>query len=105
MDSNVASVLITAITMLGGGAAWRYYEKRAQHKEKDEEFIRNDCRQRITKLETLLEDSAREKDELRKLILALTAQVAELKVKVEYLTDENEKLERGLLKTKKAQNG
>lgn len=96
MDSNLTSVLITAITMLGGTAAWRYYEKRALHKEKDEDFIRHDCRDRITKLEALLEASAKEKDDLRGLILQLTAQVAELRVKVEYLTDENEKLEKGL---------
>jgi predicted RNase H-like nuclease (RuvC/YqgF family) len=96
MDSNVTSVLITAITMLGGTAAWRYYERRAAHKEKDEDFIRHDCRDRITKLEALLEASAREKDDLRGLILELTREVAELRVKVEYLTDENEKLERGL---------
>ncbi len=103
MDSNVTSVLITAITMLGGTAAWRYYEKRAQHKERDEEFIRHDCRDRIAKLEALLEESAKEKDDLRSLILQLTAQVAELRVKVEFLTDENEKLERGL-KAKKSNN-
>ena len=103
MDSNVTSVLITAITMLGGTAAWRYYEKRAQHKERDEEFIRHDCRDRIAKLEALLEESAREKDDLRSLILQLTAQVAELRVKVEYLTEENEKLERGL-KARKSNN-
>ncbi len=103
MDSNVTSVLITAITMLGGTAAWRYYEKRAQHKERDEEFIRHDCRDRIAKLEALLEASSAEKDDLRGLILQLTAQVAELRVKVEFLTDENEKLERGL-KAKKSNN-
>jgi len=96
MDSNVASVLVTAITMLGGGATWRYFESRARHKEKDEDFIRHDCRDRITKLEALLEASAKEKDDLRGLILQLTAQVAELRVKVEYLTDENEKLEKGI---------
>jgi hypothetical protein len=103
IDSNVTSVIVTAITMLGGTAAWRYYERRALHKERDEDFIRHDCRDRISKLEALLEESAKEKDDLRSLILQLTAQVAELRVKVEYLTDENEKLERGM-KTKKANN-
>ena len=102
MDNNVTSILITVLTMLTGGTAWRYYERRAQHKERDEDFIRHDCRDRISKLEALLEDSAKEKDELRKLILQLTAQVAELRVKVEYLTDENEKLEKGILKSKRA---
>ena len=89
---NIYSVLITAITTLGGAAAWRFYEKRAQHKEEDERFIRNDCQTRIMKLEALLEESAKEKDELRSLVLKLTEQVAELRVKVEYLTAENKKL-------------
>ena len=96
MDSNITSVLITAITMLGGTAAWRYYEKRAQHKERDEDFIRHDCRDRIAKLEALLEESSKEKDDLRKLILELTREVAELRVKVEFLTEENERLEKGI---------
>ena len=98
---NIYSVLITAITVLGGTTAFRFYEKRAMRKERDEEFIRHDCRDRIAKLEALLVQSAKEKDELRKLILQLTAQVAELRVKVEYLTDENEKLEKGILKSSK----
>jgi peptidoglycan hydrolase CwlO-like protein len=105
LDSNVTSIIITAITMLSGGAAWRYYEKRAYHKEKDQDFIRHDCRDRISKLEALLDASAKEKDELRNLILQLTSQVAELRVKVEFLTDENEKLEKGLKTTKKILNG
>jgi predicted RNase H-like nuclease (RuvC/YqgF family) len=103
MDSNITTVLVTALTVLGGTSAWRFYEKRANRKEKDEEFIRHDCRDRISKLEALLEDSAKEKDDLRKLILELTREVAELRVKVEFLTDENEKLEKGL-KVKKQHN-
>ena len=34
---NVWSVLITAITVLGGTSAFRFYEKRAMRKERDEE--------------------------------------------------------------------
>ena len=89
---NVWTVLITAITILGGTTAFRYYERRAMHREKDEDFIRHDCKDRIAKLEALLEDSAREKEEMRSLILKLTAEVAELRIKVEYLTHENTKL-------------
>jgi hypothetical protein len=69
---NVYSVLITAITVLGGTGAWRYYEKRALSKERDDEFIRHDCKDRISKLEGLLEAAGREKDELRMMILSLT---------------------------------
>jgi hypothetical protein len=89
---NIYSVLITAVTILGGGGAWRYYERRAMHKEKDEDFIRHDCKDRISKLEALLQQSASEKDELRTMVLNLTREVAALTVKVEYLTKENDNL-------------
>lgn len=86
---NLYSVLITAITTLGGAAAWRYYERRAQNKEDDERFIRHDCQTRIMKLEALLEQSSKEKDELRATILHLTAEVAKLQTEVRYLMDKN----------------
>ncbi len=95
------SVLITAITVLGGASAFRYYEKRAQKKEKDDEFIKHDCKDRISKLEALLVEAGKEKDSLRDMVLALTKEVAALSVKVEYLTKENDKLEKALPKTKK----
>lgn len=82
---NLYSVIITAITTLGGATAWRYYEKRAQKKEEDERFIRNDCQSRISKLEALLEQSSKEKDEMRAIILNLTAEVAKLQTEVAYL--------------------
>jgi hypothetical protein len=103
MDNNIYSVLITALTVLGGASAWRFYEKRADRKEKDEEFIRHDCRDRIAKLEALLVQSSMEKDELRKMIIEMTAQVAELRVKVEFLTAENQKLAK--VGSKKILNG
>jgi hypothetical protein len=65
-------------------------------KEREEEFIRHDCKDRISKLEALLERSATEKDELRTMVLGLTKEVAALTVKVEFLTAENNKLERAL---------
>ena len=101
MDNNIYSVLITAITVLGSAAAFRFYEKKSMRKERDEEFIRHDCRDRIAKLEALLVASSKEKDELRKMVLDMTAQVAALTVKVDYLTKENEKLEKELPKSKK----
>ena len=99
------SVIITAITVLGGTGAWRYYEKRALNKERDDEFIRHDCKDRISKLEALLEAASREKDDLRNMVLALTKEVAALSVKVEFLTKENDKLEKALPTTNKQLNG
>ena len=98
---NIYSVLITTITVLGGTGAWRYYEKRALNKERDDEFIRHDCKDRISKLEGLLEAAGREKDELRMMILTLTKEVAALSVKVEYLTKENEELHKKVKPVKK----
>ena len=83
-QTNMWSVLITAITVLGGTSAFRFYEKRAMHRERDDEFIRHDCKDRIAKLEALLAASAKEKDDLRALVLKLTEQVAELRTKVEF---------------------
>jgi hypothetical protein len=93
MDS-LYTVLVTAITVLGGSTAFRFYEKRAMHRERDEDFIRHDCKDRITKLEALLESSAKEKDELRTMVLDLTKEVAALTVRVEFLTNENTKLKK-----------
>ena len=84
---NIWSVLITAITVLSGTSAFRYYEKRAQRKERDDEFIRHDCKDRISKLEALLERSSQEKDEMRQQILDLVAEVASLRTEIKYLTD------------------
>ena len=91
---NIWTVLVTAITVLGGTTAFRYYERRAMHREKDEDFIRHDCKDRIAKLEALLDESAKEKDDLRNLILKLTSEVAELRTKVEFLSSENIKLKK-----------
>jgi hypothetical protein len=99
---NIYSVLITALTVLGGTGAWRYYEKRAIAKDRDDDFIRHDCKDRIAKLEALLVEAGREKDTLREMVLALTREVAALSVKVEFLTKENDKLEKALPRAKKA---
>lgn len=85
-NQSIWAVFITLITTLGSTTAWRFYEKRASKKERDENFIKTDCRDRIGKLEALLENSSREKDEMRQTILRLTEQVSALTVKVEFLT-------------------
>lgn len=97
-QESVWTVLITALTVLGSASAWRFYEKRALRKEKDEDFIRHDCRDRIGKLEVLLEQSSKEKDSMRDTILKLTESVAQLAIKVEFLQKENSELHESLKK-------
>jgi ribulose 1,5-bisphosphate carboxylase large subunit-like protein len=97
------TVLITAITVLGSAGAWRFYEKKADAKRDDENFMKFDCRERIAKMEALLERSSEEKEEMRETILELTKEVAELSVKVKYLEGENSRLIEAN-KRKRAQN-
>jgi septal ring factor EnvC (AmiA/AmiB activator) len=89
---SIYAVIITLITVLGSAGAWRYYEKRAQERKDDDDFIREDCAKRIDKLEALLERSSQEKDEMREKILELTRDLAELSIKVKYLEMENKRL-------------
>ena len=86
------TVLITTITVLGSAGAWRFYEKKADAKRDDENFMKFDCRERIIKLEALLEKGSEEKEEMRETILGLTKEVAELSVKIKYLEGENTRL-------------
>lgn len=93
MDINsIYAILITLITVLGSGAAWKYYEMRTRLKREDEDFIRDDCAKRIDKLEVLLEKSAEEKDDLREQVLELTKQIAELSIKIKFIQEENKRL-------------
>jgi hypothetical protein len=82
---SLYTVIITTITILGSASAWRFYEKKALMKERSENFMKDDCRERISKLEILLEKSSSEKNDMRDKILDLTREVAELRVKVEFL--------------------
>lgn len=97
--SNFYTIIITLITVLGGAGAWRFYERRleiAREKEKLEDeqihLFRDDLRERVAVLESKLEESTiREKvllDEIRK----LSETVASLKVELEFLRRENERL-------------
>jgi hypothetical protein len=97
---NIYTVLISIITVLGSAGAFRYYEKRQMHRERDEDFIRHDCKDRISKLEALLFESSKEKDELRKMVLDLTKEVAALGVKVEFLNKENDLLNKKATKSR-----
>lgn len=91
-SESIYAVIITLITVLGSASAWRFYEKKAERKEKEDEFIKDDCAKRIDRLEQLLEKSSEEKNELRDKILNLTKDLAELTIKVQYLEMENKKL-------------
>jgi hypothetical protein len=99
MEQQIYTIVITLLTVLTSTAAWRYYEKKMvlkakqeQDIHKDSEMYRDDLRERVVKLETLLNESAKEKDRMRENIVLLTAQVSKLEVEVEFLRKDNENL-------------
>jgi len=96
MSENVIHILIAVISALGSVGAWRFYETKLTLKSKverstqraNENFI-SDLQERVNKLEALLIESSEEKDEMRDTITILSSEVAGLKVKIEFLEDEN----------------
>ena len=86
---NLTTIVVTAITVLGSARAWDFYSKKLEKKREEEIEYKWDCRSRIEKLEYLLTESSREKDELRKTILELTEEIASLRVKVQMLEQRN----------------
>ena len=93
---NIWTVFVTAITVLGSTQAWNFYSKKLEKKKEEELVYRYDCKERISKLEYLLEESSKEKESMRQLILEFSTQVAELRTKIEYL--EKEQKERANLR-------
>jgi hypothetical protein len=89
---SIYTIIVAIITVLGSAGAWRYYERKAESKREEDNFMKYDCRERIAKLEALLERSSDEKNDMRDKILVLTEEIAELRVKVNFLEAENRRL-------------
>lgn len=96
---SITTIIVTLITVLTSAGAWKFYENRMKIKaetdmsdKKEQNLYRDDLRDRVKKLEKLLEQSSIEKDEMRNQILSLTKEVSELRTKVSFLEKENERL-------------
>jgi len=96
---NITEIVTVIVGVLGTAGIWKFAEARLKVKaeQKKEEIenndgnqYRDDLKKRVSKLEELLEESAKEKDELRASVLKLTEEVASLRTKVEFLEKENE---------------
>ena len=92
---NLSTIAITLITVLGSAGAWRFYEKKLDKKKEDELDYKYECRSRFDKLEWLITESSKEKEEMRKTILELSTKVAHLSSKIEFLEKRNRELEKG----------
>ena len=98
---NLTQIIITLVTVLGSAGIWKFLEARLKSKseEKKDNYqnsdgvqYRDDLKNRVSILESLLTKSSDEKDTLRDQVLALVAEVNTLRVKVEFLEKENERL-------------
>jgi phage shock protein A len=98
---NITQIIITIATVAGSAGIWKFFEarlkvkaeeKKSQLQNNDGVLYRDDLKDRVRNMESLLASSAEEKDELRNQVLALTQEVSALRVKVEYLEKENDRL-------------
>ena len=98
---NITQIIITLATVAGSAGIWKFFEARLRVKaeEKKSEIensdgvqYRDDLKDRVRNMEALLARSADEKDELRSQVLLLTQEVSALRVKVEFLEKENDRL-------------
>ncbi len=100
MDSYV-QIIITIVGVLGSASIWKYMEARLKAKAENKKVnyqndegvqYRDDLKNRVRNLESLLVQSSDDKEELRNQVLQLTQEVSALRVKVEYLEKENDRL-------------
>ena len=93
--------LVPLIGVLGTTGIWQYLQFRQKNKLETEKYrnetstdtmYRDDLKKRVCKLEDLLAESSKEKDEMRARIEQLIAEVNSLRVEVEYLKRENDRL-------------
>jgi hypothetical protein len=98
---DYTQIIITIVGVLGSGAIWKYMEARLKSKTEEKKYeqenndgvqYRDDLKHRVRNLEALLAQNGQEKDDLRNQVLELTAEVNALRVKVEFLEKENDRL-------------
>lgn len=98
---NVTQIIITIVTVAGSASVWKFLEarlktrieeKKNNYENNDGVQYRDDLKNRVRNLESLLATSSDEKDELRLQVLKLTEEVSALRIKVEFLEKENERL-------------
>ncbi len=97
----IVQIVITVIGVLGSASVWKYLEARLKDKSNKRNLelqnddgvqYRDDLKNRVKIMESLLAKSSDEKDTLRDQVLALVAEVNTLRVKVEFLELENQRL-------------
>jgi predicted nuclease with TOPRIM domain len=94
-----AQTIITIVTVLGSAGAWQFYQSRMKlkHEERKEDkgeqtLFRDDLRERVAVLEQKLEEAYAEKQKTQAKLTAVMTELAEYKVRLEFLERENDRL-------------
>jgi hypothetical protein len=98
---DYVQIIVTIVGVLGSASIWKYLEARLKARSEDKKInienndgvqYRDDLKNRVRNLESLLATSSDEKEELRKQVLGLVEEVSALRIKVEFLEKENQRL-------------
>ena len=92
MSENITTIIISLITVLFGGGAWKFYEFLIKKKSDDKKIelsektmYRDDLKKRVSKLEE-------DKEECQKSLMDISTKLSSLETKIEYLEKENNEL-------------
>ena len=98
-DINLTTIIVTMVTLLGSAGAWQFYAKRMELRAKEktadkgeQNLYRDDLRDRVAKLEQMLTTERDTNVNCRQEITELKTQMAEYKVRLEFLEKENLRL-------------
>ena len=92
MNENLTTIIISLITVLFGGGAWKFYEFLIKKKSDDKKvemsektMYRDDLKHRVAKLED-------DKEECMKSLMEISNKLSALETKVLFLEKENNEL-------------
>mgnify|MGYP001212277316 FL=1 len=92
MSENLTTIIISLITVLFGGGAWKFYEFLIKKKSEDKKvemsektMYRDDLKNRVKKLEE-------DKEECMKSLMDISNKLSALETKVLFLEKENSEL-------------
>jgi|TARA_B110000977_G_scaffold20774_1_gene24843 predicted nuclease with TOPRIM domain len=92
MSEQLTTIIITTLTVAGGAGAWKFYEfliRNRREKEKEtmteQNMYRDDLRARVEKLEG-------DKESCQIQLTGITAELAAIKVKLDFIERENDRL-------------
>lgn len=93
------TILMAIIAAFTSAGAWQFYtgflkarREKAKEDKSEQNMFRNDLIERVAALERKLEEAHREKEEVERELTCVKTELAEYRVRLEFLERENERL-------------